>query len=162
MPTLLYDHEWIERHEEIKTIFMAVNDTFPSSFVDSTLASLEGYVGMESHCGMTNAKEIDFWTGIKRHPENGSWYHLYDPLADLSNIDLKVPSETHNCVYNFGGKPVTRGCRDAWPCGICRVSQTMLLYLKGLCQTDYEVYDKKFYIFGLKNNRPYFRYSKIQ
>ena len=152
LPTVFYDHEWIDKHEEIKKIFRAVNDSFPSSFVDSTFN-----YGMGSHCGMRNAKEIDFWTGIRRHPENGTWYHLYDPLADMSHIDLEVPSEIHNCVYNLGGKPITKGCTDAWPCGICKVSLTHLLYLKGLCQADYEVYDKQFYIFGLKNNRPYFR-----
>ena len=162
MPTLIHDHEWIDRHNEMKKIFEVVNETFPSSFTDSTLQNgLKGYVGMGFHCGMRNAKDINFWTGIKRHPEDGNWYHLYDPFADLSDINLKVPSETHNCVYNLGGKPITNGCTEAWACGICRVSQTMILYLKGLCKADYEVYDKQFYIYGLKNNRPYFRYRIV-
>ena len=107
--------------------------------------------------GTSKMQTIDFWMGIKRNPENGLWTHLYAPLANLSNLNLKANADPENCVYNFEGEPVVGSCSYKFPCAICRVSQSHLLYLKGLCKNDLDFYDDEFYIYGLKNNRPYFK-----
>lgn len=102
-------------------------------------------------------KTIDFWMGITRNPKNGVWTSLYAPSTNLSNLHLKANVETDNCVFNLDGKPVVASCSYNRVCAICRVSQSHLLFLKGLCQNDLAFYDKEFYIYGLKNNRPYFK-----
>ena len=142
MPALKHENEWALQYEKTRKIFKEVNETFPSSFVDKCWIGGSG---------------IEYWIGNQRYPENGTWYHLYDPLVDMSDFDLKVSFESHNCVANIGGKPNPRVCTFAWPCGMCEVSKTKILYLKGLCIADLEFYDTDFYIYGLKNNRPYFR-----
>ena len=108
MPNLLHKNEWVDQHEKNWKIFKEVNETFPSSFLERCWVKGSG---------------LEFWTGIQRHPVNGTWYHLYDPLADMSDIDMKVQYDSHNCVSNSGGKPKTSGCSS----GVSIVSTTGLM-----------------------------------
>ena len=44
-----------------------------------------------------------------------------------------------------------------FPCGICEIPEDKLIYLKGLCKDSYDIFDMKYHVYGLKNNRPYFK-----
>lgn len=136
-------------YEEMWKVFESVNKTFPSAFVDTTKKS-----GLRCY---TEDQQIDFWVGLERKPSNGNWFSPFDQLADFSNINLQVAFDNENCVYNYAGQPKTTTCSRIFPCGICRVSHDKILYLKGLCEPDSKFYDLRYYIYGVKNNRPYFR-----
>ena len=151
MPTVKQDHEWIDKHEEIYNIFKAVNDSQPSAFRDNGKKS-----GLKCFQGFS-LDIIDFWMGMQRNPSSGKWYSIYDPSDELSDLSIKVSSENDNCVFNVGGQPDPDRCSKEFPCAICSVSQDKVLYLKGLCEDDLKIYDIEYYIYGLKNNRPYFR-----
>ena len=101
-----------------------------------------------------------FWAvcySLQRNSSTGQWYNIYDPSDKLSDLSLTVSSENDNCVYNVGGMADPDRCSKEFPCAICSVSQDKVLYLKGLCEDDLKLYDIEYYIYGLKNNRPYFR-----
>ena len=71
---------------------------------------------------------------------------------------MTIASENQRCVYIDAGKYRTADCADKeGACGICRISQDKIIYLKGLCNVDLKKYDIKYYIHGAKNNRPYFK-----
>ena len=151
MPIVKQDHEWIDKHEEIYSIFKAVNNTQPSAF-----RSKEIKKGIKCFGGLS-FDVIDFWMGMQRNSSTGQWYNIYDPSDKLSDLSLTVSSENDNCVYNVGGMADPDRCSKEFPCAICSVSQDKVLYLKGLCEDDLKLYDIEYYIYGLKNNRPYFR-----
>ena len=148
LPVVKKDGQWVEKHEEIFKIFKAINDTQSSAFVDYTKKS-----GIQ--CFSDNT--IDFWMGMQRNTSNLVWYNIYDSSDNFSNLNLIVQSENQNCVYNYGGNPDPERCGKKFPCGICSVSNDKVLYLKGLCHDDLSFFDNEYYIYGLKNNRPYFR-----
>ena len=151
MPTAKTRDRWKLKYQEVLKVFKEFNETFPSGFVDKNRKS-------GRRCFTDDGMQlIDFWMGIKRNAENGVWTHLYDKYANLSNLNLKADADPHNCVYTFEEKPLVKSCSLKWPCGICRVSQSHLLHLKGLCKKDLDFYDDEYYIYGLKNNRPYFK-----
>ena len=154
MPTVFTLDEWKSKYQQVLKVFKEFNETFPSGFVDKNKNS-----GIRCFTSGTGKMQgIDFWMGIKRNPDNGVWTHLYDIYANLSNLNLEANANPHgNCVYNFDAEPSVKTCSYKWPCGICRVSQSHMLHLKGLCKTDLDFYDDQFYIYGLKNNRPYFK-----
>ena len=152
MPTVFTLDEWKSKYQQVLKVFKEFNETFPSGFVDRNKKS-----GLRCFTGTGKMQEIDFWMGIERNPDNGVWTHLYDKYANLSNLNLKDDDNPSNCVYNFEAEPVVQRCSMKWPCGICRVSQSHLLHLKGLGKNDLDYYDDEFYIYGLTNNRPYFK-----
>ena len=152
MPTVLTVDEWKSKYQQVLKVFKEFNETFPSGFVDKNIKS-----GIRCFTGTGKMQGIDFWMGIKRNPENGVWTNLYDIYANLSNLNLDTDVDPHNCVYNFMAEPVVKSCSYKFPCAICRVSQSHLLHLKGLCKNDLDFYDDEFYIYGLTNNRPYFK-----
>ena len=143
------NNKWQEVYNNILHVFQSVNDTFPSGFLDKTK-------GSGIRC-FSETSAIDFWMGMKRNPNNGKWYSPYNSDLDLSNLYLKAKSNYHNCVYIYDAKPKTSSCLKVYPCGICKISVDKVLYLKGLCKDDLDLYDEKYYVYGLKNNRPYFK-----
>ena len=158
MPTVLIKDDWKLEYQHLLKVFKEFNDTFPSGFVDRNRKSgIRCFTGTATTGRTNKLQAIDFWMGIKRNPENGIWTHLYGKYANLSNLNLKVDDNPNNCMYSFEGEPVVKSCSVKWPCGICRVSQSHLLHLKGLCKNDLDFYDDEFYIYGLKNNRPHFK-----
>ena len=139
----------MDEYERIKRIFTAVNDTFPSSFVDNNKKN-----GVQ--CWSGKGKVIQFWTGIQRNLEKNVWYN-YHTSTELPNIGLTTSGINYDCVSLLDGVPTPLPCTKIWGCGICTVPQDKILYLKGFCKDDREFFDTEFYIYGLKNNRPYFR-----
>ena len=149
MPTVKRNQDFPKDHEKIIEIFKAINHTQPSGFLDKNndqgITCFKGF----------SSDSIDFWTGMQRNSQNGKWYNLYEPSVELPN--LEIPPTNDKCLTNVGGIPDSDECTKESPCGICAVSQDKVLYLKGLCKDDLTLYDTEYYIFGLKNNRPYFR-----
>ena len=147
LPTVKRNHEFRDNHEKMFEIFKAINYTQPSGFLEKTndhgITCFKGY----------SSDSIDFWMGMQRKSEKGKWFSLYEP-----SVELKVEVKGwDNCLTNEGGVPDSDPCTKERPCGICSVSPDKILYLKGLCKDDLTLFDNEYYIFGLKNNRPYFR-----
>ena len=136
-------------YDKVLNIFKQVNNTFPSAFADNTKPS-----GIRC---FSETSAIDFWFGIKRNKKNGQWYSPYSKYTNFSNFEMKVSSESHNCLYTYAGTSYATHCTKKWPCGICKISQDHILYLKGLCIDDLDLYDVQYYVYGIKNNRPYFK-----
>ena len=153
MPSVKRNQDFPKDHEKIIEIFKAINYTQPSGFLDKTYDQ-----GITCFKGFSS-DSIDFWTGMQRNSQNGKWYSLYEPSVELPN--LEIPPTNNKCLSNKGGIPDSDPCTKESPCGICAVSQDKVLYLKGLCKDDLTLYDIEYYIFGLKNNRPYFRYNAL-
>ena len=149
MPTVKRNQDFPKDHEKIIEIFKAINYTQPSGFLDKTYDQ-----GITCFKGFSS-DSIDFWTGMQRNSQNGKWYSIYEPSVELPNLEISPTND--NCLTNVGGIADSDECTKESPCGICAVSQDKVLYLKGLCKDDLTLYDTEYYIFGLKNNRPYFR-----
>ena len=65
-------------------------------------------------------------------------------------------------IFVLGYKPTDFPCDATFPCGNCKLPKSKLLFLKGICANDIEtLYDNQYYVFGIKNDRPYFRYLLI-
>ena len=146
MPTVSKKDEFVNEYKKIKRVFKAFNVSFPSAFIDET---------KEDKIQCLNGQSV--WSGMQRDPANDNWYH-HHTLTNLSDIGIKATLEDTNCVdFNLYGF-TTIPCTKVWPCGICTIPEDKILYLKGLCTHQYEdYYDKEFYIYGLRNNRPHFR-----
>ena len=107
--------------------------------------------------------------GLQRNSKLENWFSPYNLTQDFSNFTLDVPTDNdyYKCVYNFGGKAEPANCnkpRDGGnkiqPCGICEVPPERLFYLKGLCEKDInENYDVQYYVYGVRDQRPFFRYA---
>ena len=149
MPTVKRNQDFPKDHKKIIEIFKAINYTQPSGFLDKTYDQ-----GITCFKGFSS-DSIDFWTGMQRNSQNGKWYSIYEPSVELPNLEISPTND--NCLTNVGGIADSDECTKQSPCGICAVSQDKVLYLKGLCKDDLTLYDTEYYIFGLKNNRPYFR-----
>ena len=149
MPTVKRNQDFPKDHKKIIEIFKAINYTQPSGFLDKTYDQ-----GITCFKGFSS-DSIDFWTGMQRNSQNGKWYSIYEPSVELPNLEISPTND--NCLTNVGGIADSDECTKQSPCGICAVSQDKVLYLKGLCKDDLTLYDTGYYIFGLKNNRPYFR-----
>ena len=149
IPPIVYQtDQWEKQHNDVKDIFIAVNETFPSAFRDNTRPS-----GIRCFHRSLN---IDFWAGNEKNPDNGKWESAYDPTGDFSKFGVVDSSLSSTCIYNYAGSPFASNCHKKFPCGICTVSESHLLYMKGLCEEDIELYDTVYFIYGNKNNRPYF------
>ena len=152
---IVYDENQLKQdHENKKDIFELVNNTKTIS-------------GNASQCFLTKSS-IVFWMGLQRNSKLENWFSPYDDLnQDFSNFTLDVPTEAYKCVYNFGGRAEPASCnkqRDVGnkvqPCGICEVPSERIFYLKGLCEKDInENYDVQYYVYGVRNQRPFFRYA---
>ena len=149
-PIVNKNDDWRKKYDETWDLFKTVNESFPSSFVDKNKIS-----GIQ--CFSSRTGDISVWTGITRNATTGIWYTKYNPSLDFSNFELLVPSETMNCAYYKFGKPSSIPCNSKAPCGTCKISLNTVLYLKGLCTSDLENYDTKYYFYGVINNRPYLK-----
>ena len=149
-PIVNRNDDWRKKYDETWDLFKTVNESFPSSFVDKNKIS-----GIQ--CFSSRTGDISVWTGITRNATTGIWYTKYNPSLDFSNFELLVPSETMNCAYLKFGKPSSVPCNRLSPCGTCKISLNTVLYLKGLCTSDLENYDTKYYFYGVINNRPYLK-----
>ena len=149
IPPIIYQNDqWEKVHNDVLDVFKAVNETFPSAFRDNGRAS-----GIRC---FTDTFDIYFWVGNQRNPIKGDWKSEFDPTGDFSKLDVVVSSLSANCIYNFAGIPKPSNCLKKFPCGICKISQNHMLYMKGICEKDLDLYDTEYYIYGVKNNRPYF------
>ena len=80
----------------------------------------------------------------------------FKPSADFSKFKHD-PKGWGDCAYFKRINFTDAVCQNKFPCGICEVQHDKFVYLKGLCQYGYDLFDMKYYIYGLKNNRPYFK-----
>ena len=130
-------------------VFGVFKKEFPSTFT-----SLNQKYGRQC---FSEEGDLRFWTGITRNLETTQWYSKYD-FFNFTTLNMTIASENQRCVYIDAGKYRTADCADKeGACGICRISQDKIIYLKGLCNVDLKKYDIKYYIHGAKNNRPYFK-----
>ena len=46
------------------------------------------------------------------------------------NLDIRnVPDQ--DCLYMFGKKALPQDCNEDYPCGICKLPENQLIYMKG-------------------------------
>ena len=152
IPPLIYKNsQKKEVYNEVKEIFISVNKTFPSAFLDKTRKE-----GIRCFVSKTNS-EVYFWLGMKWNQIDGKWYSPFKPFEDLSKFDEEIKEDGFNCGYMFDNSFHNVPCQRIFPCGICNVPSDKLIYLKGLCKDGHGIFDMKYYVYGLKNNRPYFK-----
>ena len=150
-PVVFKNSQKDEVYEEAKSIFIAVNKTFPSSFLDKSRGE-----GIRCFVSKTDS-DIDFWLGMKWNQTKEEWYSPFKPSGDFSKFELDIISAEKKCAYIYGNTFYNSPCGRIYPCGICKVPEDTLIYLKGLCEEAYDIFDLQYYVYGLKNNRPYFR-----
>ena len=79
-------------------------------------------------------------------------------IKNQSDINSLEQIKTNLCSYLSGYNMSAWMCDIKYPCGMCKIPNKTLLYLKGLCKYDREsLYDVVYYIDGLINNRPHFK-----
>ena len=151
IPPVVYKNSLIkEIYNEVKDIFINVNTTSPSGFLDKTRK-----VGIRCFVSKTNS-EMDFWSGMKWNQVEGKWYSPFKPFENIS-LKAEIQEEGFNCGYFYDNLFHNIPCQRKFPCGICKVPHDKLIFLKGLCNYGYDIFDMRYYVHGLKNNRPYFR-----
>ena len=154
IPPLVYKNSHMkEVYNEVREVFVSMNETFPSGFLDKTRDG-----GIRCFVSKTSSADLDFWLGIKWNHIERKWYSpFFKPFLDLMEFKEEPIKDTNNCAYFFGKKFVESQCQRKYPCGICKFPQAKLLYLKGLCEYGYDVFDFQYYVYGLQNVRPYFK-----
>ena len=136
-------------NEEISDAFVALNSSFPGHdqcFVGDTLRS-------------------KFWYGITRLSTDGGWVDPRYPTQELFNADdIPISNyEINKCSYYDGNKIHSVWCDFIFPCGVCEIPRGKWYYLKGLCNNDLDkIYDFHYYIYGVSDQRPYFKYVFFQ
>ena len=151
IPPLLYmNSQTKEVYTRVKEIFLLVNKTNPDGFLDNTRR-----VGIRCFTSKTNS-DLDFWLGIKWNEVERKWYSPFKPSEDFP-FKAKLHDVGFNCGYLYKNSFYNTPCERKFPCGICKVPHNKFIYLKGLCKYGYDIFDKKYYVYALKNNRPYFK-----
>ena len=151
IPPLVYkSSQKKEVYNRYKEIFISANKTFPSGFLDKTRRE-----GISCFASKTSS-DLAFWTGMKLNYSEAKWYSPFKPLADFSKFKHEYKG-WGDCAYFKGNDFLDGSCQRGFPCGICEVHHDKFVYLKGLCQYGYDLFDMKYYIHGLKNNRPYIK-----
>ena len=118
-----------------------------------------------NNCITENGKVL-FWLGQYKESINGEYINPYD--TDGYQTDFKqfiVPKTASKCVYALGDKVFAEVCTVAGACGICKLGESTevpntILKMKGICGVDLfrkKNYDLDYYVYGVKNSRPYFR-----
>ena len=139
-------------YNEVREIFVSMNKTFPSGFLDKTRDE-----GIRCFNSKTSS-DLDFWLGMKWNHIEKKWFSpFFKPFLDLIAFKEEPNHDSNNCAYFFGNKFVESKCQRKYPCGICKLPQDKLMYLKGLCEYGYDVFDFQYYVYGLQNVRPYFK-----
>ena len=155
IPPLIYKNsQENEVYNEVRDIFVSMNKTFLSGFLDKTRRE-----GIQCFVSKTSSN-LNFWLGMKWNYIERKWYSpFFKPSLDLIEFKKEIDEEynANACTYfkknTFNHSP----CQKKYPCGICKVPQEKLIYLKGLCEYGYDIFDFQYYVHGLKNNRPYFK-----
>ena len=150
-PFILTNSQKNEVYKDIKEIFITVNKTFPKAFFDKSKNS-----GIKCFPSKTKS-DVDFWLGMKWNKVKEKWYSPFRPFMDLSKFKLSLISEDAKCSYIYANTLFSSPCERKFPCGICKIPDDTLIYLKGFCEQGYDIFDQQYYIYGLKNNRPYFK-----
>ena len=153
IPPLIYKNSEIDEvYNNTLNVFFSANKTFPNGFLDNDIGK-----GIRCFTSKTKEATVDFWTGMKWNRDMGKWYSPFEPFLDFSKFSQNVDQQDYDCAYYYAHDFIIANCEEKWPCGICQFPEDKVLYLKGLCKHDYELYDEKFYIYGLQNTRPYFK-----
>ena len=141
-----------EVYNEVKEIFVSMNKTFPSGFLDKTKRE-----GIQCFLSKTSA-DVAVWLGVKWNSIERKWYSpFFKPFLDLFEFKGLVLKDEYQCAYFYGSQFYNSNCQKKFPCGICKVPQGKLINLKGFCEYAYDIFDFQFYVYGLQNARPYFK-----
>ena len=155
IPPLVYkDSLQIEVYNNIREVFFSLNKTFPSGFLDKTESD-----GIRCFASKASSASIDFWLGMKWNENEGKWYSPFQPKADFSEFKQEIWQEGYNCGYMRDNMFYNVPCQNSYfePCGTCEFPKDKFIYLKGFCSYGYDIFDFQYYIYGVKNNRPYFK-----
>ena len=153
IPPLIYkDSQQTEVYNDIREVYLSINKTFPSSFLDKTRSE-----GIRCFSSKASSASIDFWLGMKWDQNERKWYSPFKPLDDFSEFKQEIWQEGYNCGYISNDIFYNAPCVNTYPCGMCKFPQDKLVYLKGFCNSGYDIFDFQYYIYGVKNNRPYFK-----
>ena len=112
---------------------------------------------------LDEAPEVFFWTGIIEDTENDREVFINEYTQEPIEWDPNIypgPLGNFSCTMVRGDHLVKKDCDDLEPCGICKVEPQKRLRLKGLCVDDLKRdsdFDTEFYVYGLFNDRLYFR-----
>ena len=109
---------------------------------------------------------VKFWLGQYKDSEN-QWTNPYDSSKTFENF--KAPQTLSKCVYVLGNGIFQEECSSHVACGVCNLVDknefgTSLIKMKGVCKDDLwsnKLYDVDYYIHGVKNGRPYFRFVSL-
>ena len=136
-------------NEEISDAFVALNSSFPG----------------HDQCFVGDTLRTKFWYGITRLSTDGGWVDPRYPTQELFNAD-DIPISNHEinrCTYYDGNQMHSVWCDFIFPCGVCEIPRGKWYYLKGLCNNDLDkTYDFYYYIYGVSDQRPYFKYVFFQ
>ena len=152
VPPLVYKNAQIkEVYNEVRELFITVNKTMPSGFLDRTRK-------VEIRCFISKYNShLDYWSGMKWNKDEKKWYSPLKPLEDFSKFKQEIREDGYNCAFMKENSFISVPCNKNFPCGICSIPHQKYIYLKGLCKTGYDIFDMKYYVYGLRNNRPYFK-----
>ena len=153
IPPLIYkSSEKNKVYNEVKEIFLSVNKTSPNGFLDKTRKE-----GIRCFISKTDSN-VGFWIGMKWNHTEKNWYSPFKSSIDFSGFNENDNiADNVNCGYFYGNSFFNAACHSKYPCGICEIPDSNFIYLKGLCKEFLDIFDMKYYVYGLKNNRPYFR-----
>ena len=152
IPPLIYkSSKKKDEYDEVRDIYLTANKTFPSGFLDRTIPE-----GIRCFLSKTNSN-VHFWTGMKWNQIEEKWYSPFKPFTNFSEFKEEIVSKGSNCGYFYDNTFLSAYCQMKFPCGICEIPEDKLIYLKGLCKDSYDIFDMKYHVYGLKNNRPYFK-----
>ena len=152
IPPLLYmNSQTTEVYKRVNEIFISVNKTSPDGFLDKTRTE-----GIRCFVSKTSSA-VDFWSGMKWNQIEQKWYSPFKPKEDFSKFKEEIQEDGFNCGYIYEHLFYNIPCQRKFVCGICKVPHSKFIYLKGLCNYGYDIFDMKYYVYALKNNRPYFK-----
>ena len=157
IPPLIYKNSQMTKvFKDTSDVLFAANETFPNSFLDNNIDT-----GIRCFSSKTKEATVDFWSGMKWNLTSEKWYSPFKESFEFSefnqNFNINADKEGLECAYYYAYDFVMANCKEIWPCGICQFPEDKIIHLKGLCKPDYELYDEKFYVYGLQNTRPYFK-----
>ena len=111
-----------------------------------------------------NPNAMHFWLGVNRINTHPHWTNPYEADQNLSDLEMPYSSiSTRQCTCAFDRQIIAIECSRKFTCGICHITSEHAFYLKGICADDFShLYDVKYYVSGLYNGRPYFRYAIVK
>ena len=152
IPIIYKNSQINEIYKEGQALFLSAYKKFPNGFIDKTRPS-----GIRCFASINSDPVIDFWSGMKWNQVARKWYSPFNPLGDFSEFNEAILEDGYNCGYIYDSIFTNSPCDRNFPCGRCEIQEDKLILLKGFCETGYDIFDMKFYAYGLRNNRPYFK-----